>query len=121
VPPREWLFRIQDIVDAIERVLDYTRGMDVSTFEGERETVDAVLFNFVIIGEAATHVPPEVATKYPEIDWRHMSGMRNRLVHEYFGADPKIVWHTVEDDLPAVLPRLRAILVDADEPDDVSR
>ena len=121
MPRRDWLFRIQDIVAAIEKVLEYTRGMDAATFERTPEKLEAVLFNFVVIGEAATHVPSEVATRYPEIDWRQMRGMRNRLVHEYFGADPKIVWNTVRDDLPAVLPRLREILLEAAEPGDGDR
>jgi uncharacterized protein with HEPN domain len=117
VPRRDWLFRIQDIVAAIEKVQDYTSGMDAATFQRTSETLEAVLFNFVVIGEAAMHVPPEIATKYPEIDWKQMRGMRNRLVHEYFGADPSIVWQTVREDLPGVLPRLRAILLQSAEAD----
>jgi uncharacterized protein with HEPN domain len=119
VPPRDWSFRVEDIVAAIERVLEYTRGMDAKSLARTPQTFEAVLFNFIVIGEAAAHVPPEVTSRFPEIDWKQMRGLRNRLVHEYFGADPEIVWQTVRDDLPALLPRLRSILLssDTDDPD----
>ena len=98
------------MVVAIEKILAYTRGMDLKSFERTLSVADAVSYNFVIIGEAANHVPDDVVASHPEIDWRQMRGLRNRLVHEYFGADVEIVWQTIEEDLPQVLPHLRALL-----------
>ena len=98
------------MVVAIEKVVGYTRDMDLERFERSIAILEAVSFNFVVIGEAANHVPEEVTASHPEIDWHQMRGMRNRLVHEYFGADTSIVWQTAREDLPEALPHLKQML-----------
>ena len=76
--------------------------------------MEAVFYNITIIGEAARHVPDEVAQRYPEIEWAAIRGMRNNLVHEYFGSDLAIVWDTIQHDIPALVPKLGEILREAD-------
>ncbi len=77
MPHRDWKFRIQDILDAVGAVQKYTQGMEFKTFTEDRRTVDAVVRNLIIIGEAAVQVPEDVCRKYPEIPWYEMRGMRN--------------------------------------------
>ena len=106
MPHRDWKFRIQDILDAIDAVQEYTRGMDLKSFIGDRKTVDAVVRNLIIIGEAAVQIPEDICSKYPEVPWYDMRGMRNFVVHEYFKASDKVIWDTVQVDLftlPALL------------------
>jgi uncharacterized protein with HEPN domain len=110
VPLRDWKFRIQDILDAVGKVREYTQGMDFKSFTEDRKTVDAVVRNLIIIGEAAIQIPEEVCTKHPEVPWYEMRGMRNFIVHEYFKASDKIIWDTVQVDLPLLPTLLENIL-----------
>ena len=110
MPHRDWRFRIQDIIEAITAILDYTQGMDESRFSADRKTVDAVVRNLIIIGEAAVRVPEEIVLKYPEVPWYEMQGMRNFVVHEYFRPSDRIVWETVQRDLPPLLENLRRLV-----------
>ena len=70
----------------------------------------AVVRALEIIGEAARQIPDGVREENPEIQWREVAGMRNKLMHEYFGVNMKVVWQTIEEDLPAIIPILRKIL-----------
>ncbi len=110
MPPRSWRLRIEDILAAVDAILQYTAGMDRTTFAGDRRTVDAVVRNLIVIGEAAGHVPDEVVAATPQIPWARIRGMRNLAVHEYFGLDSDILWDTVTGNLPGLLPELRRLL-----------
>jgi uncharacterized protein with HEPN domain len=110
VPPRSWRLRIDDILAAVDAILRYTAGMDRATFAGDSRTVDAVVRNLIVIGEAAGHVPDDVVAANPQIPWTRMRGLRNLAVHEYFGLDPDILWDTVTGNLPALVPELRKLL-----------
>ena len=110
MPPRKWDLRIWDILASIERIIKYTRKMDFEQFRSDTKTVDAVVRNFEIIGEAAAHVPEEIVADHPEIPWQDMRDMRNVLAHEYFGINEKIVWDTIQDDLPPLVPQLKSLL-----------
>lgn len=92
MPHRSWELRIVDIVDAIEIVLDYTAGMTLERFVSDRKTIDAVVRNFIIIGESASHLPEDFIEMHPTLPWREMRDMRNIAVHEYFGVDNVVVW-----------------------------
>ena len=107
MPPRDWKMRIKDILDAISMV---HKGMKYEAFMAHRKTVDAVIRNFIVIGEAATHVPEEVVLAHPEIPWRDMRDMRNFVVHEYFGISDKIIWDTVQNNLPPLINLLSSML-----------
>lgn len=95
MPHRVWKFRIQDILDAVGAVQKYTEGMEFKSFIEDRRTVDAVVRNLIIIGEAAVHVPEDICLKHPEIPWYDMRGMCNFVVHEYFRASDAVIWNTV--------------------------
>ena len=105
--------RIEDILEAIERVFRYTAGMDEKAFAEDEKTVDAVIRNMTVIGEAARFIPQEVEANYTHIPWAKMRGFRNVVVHEYFGVSTAILWQTVQANLPPLVPELRQILEEA--------
>jgi len=107
VPPREWRLRVADIASAAERAMAYVRGLTFEQFVADPRTVDAVSYAIVIIGEASKAIPEDVAVAAPEIPWADVRGMRNKVAHEYFGVDVQVLWNTVRDDLPPLLPALR--------------
>lgn len=109
MPPRNWLFRINDILDAISAVRKYVAGMTYEDFLEDRKTVDAVIRNLIIIGEASVHIPEEICQSHQSIPWPDMRAMRNFVVHEYFGISDKILWDTVQIDLPPLVPLLKEI------------
>ncbi|NQU03643.1 MAG: DUF86 domain-containing protein [Syntrophaceae bacterium] len=115
MPHRDWKFRIQDILDAVGAVQKYTQGMEFKTFTEDRRTVDAVVRNLIIIGEAAVQVPEYVCRKYPEIPWYEMRGMRNFVVHEYFRASDAVIWDTVQVDLTPLPDLIKKILEENSE------
>ena len=109
--PKDWTIRLEDMLEAAEKVVRYTEGMtDLAAFSSNEMAIDAVIRNVQIIGEAARHIPEDVQTRYPDVDWIGMRGMRNILVHQYGSVRLDAVWGVVRQDIPAVLPRLRAIL-----------
>ena len=109
MPHRDWLFRITDILTATSTVESYVKGMSYEDFIADRKTVDAVIRNLIIIGEAASHVPEEIFLNHPEVPWNDMRAMRNFVVHESFGVSDKILWDTVQTNLPSLIPALSKI------------
>jgi uncharacterized protein with HEPN domain len=89
---RQPILLVQDIIESGEKILSYTDGFSFDQFTSDSKTIDAVVRNFEIIGEAANRLPEEFKDKYPDIDWHRMRGFRNRIVHDYFGIDFNIVW-----------------------------
>jgi uncharacterized protein with HEPN domain len=114
MPPRDWQLRIEDILEAIRKIQYYTADMTLETFFSSPQALDAVAYNFIVIGEAARSIPPEVEARYPQVAWKEMRDMRNFLVHEYPGTDPEIVWKTLVNDLPPLVPALERILAEED-------
>ena len=108
--PRDWRDRIRDILDAIAEIQKFTRGMDFETFKVDDKSIRAVEMNFIIIGEAASQIPEEIEEKYPAIPWHLMRAMRNRIVHVYFQVDEKLMWDTIQTDLPPLIPELEKLL-----------
>ena len=108
--PREWRFRIEDILESIGRIQRYTAGLAYEEFCLDQRTVDAVIRNFEIMGEAARHVPQEIESTYPDVPWHQSRAMRNELIHGYFGVNLAIVWDTIQHDLPPLVPLLRQVL-----------
>lgn len=97
---REILLLLEDIRDAAQKVLVYTNGMSFDDFISDDKTIDAVVRNFEIIGEAANRVPDNFKSNHPEIEWRRMTGLRNRIIHEYFGINYVTVWKIKEENIP---------------------
>ena len=86
------------------------QGLDYDGFYKDDKAVYAVIRAFEIIGEAARQVPEKVRDVNPEVPWREITGMRNKLTHEYFSVNTKVVWRTVQEDLPVIIPALRKML-----------
>ena len=109
MPARDWKFRIEDILEAIDDIVKLTAGMAYESFHKDTRTLKAVIYNIAIIGEAARHVPDFVKERFPDLPWREMGDMRNMVVHEYFGVDTDILWETIQRDLPPLRQRLAEI------------
>jgi uncharacterized protein with HEPN domain len=112
MPSREWKLRIEDIIEAIEKIRAYTAEISLETFGGDSKAVDAVIRNVEVIGEASQHLPSDIRARFPKIPWDEMRGIRNVLIHEYFGVDVEVLWETIQSDLPPLLPLLRRILAE---------
>jgi uncharacterized protein with HEPN domain len=100
--------RVADMLEAIAGIEAAISGHDATTFVADRKARDAVLWNLTVLGEAVRGVPDDVQASNPEIPWAKMRGMRNLLVHEYFGIDDQIVWATATANvLPLAAPLRR--------------
>lgn len=97
---RGLLLYLQDILDSIRKIEEYTKGLTFAEFCKNNEKIDAVVRNFEIIGEAARNIPQEFKDKYPDLPVQKMVSMRNKILHEYFGVDEEIIWKTIQDDFP---------------------
>ncbi len=113
---RDWVFRIQDILRAIDKIESFVKGMTLNKFRKNELVVDAVVRNLEIIGEASKSIPIAVRHKYPDIPWMKMGGMRNVLIHQYFGVDVKIVWRTIKESLPTLHEQLQQISLEKNRP-----
>ncbi len=109
---RDFQVYIEDIIDAIDRIEEYTDSLAFEQFVEDKKTVDAVVRNFEIIGEATKHVPESVRKKYSIVPWRDMAGMRDTLIHGYFGVNLDVVWKTIKERLPTLKPLIKRALVD---------
>jgi len=101
---RDFQVYVEDIIDAINKIEEDTKGLTYESFVSDKKTVDAVIRNFEIIGEATKHVPLSVRREYPRVPWRDMAGMRDKLIHGYFGVQLEVVWKTIRERLPEVRP-----------------
>jgi uncharacterized protein with HEPN domain len=99
LPPREWRLRVGDILEAIARIERYVDGLNFEQFQEDQKTVDAVIRNLEVIGEAVRHLTAQRDLLPTDIPWADIAGMRNVLIHAYFGVDLKIIWHTIVEDL----------------------
>ena len=107
---RDWTLRVHDILEAIARIQRYVAGLSFEEFARDEKTLDAVVRNLEVIGEAARHIPNELEALNPDVPWTYMRGMRNVLAHEYFGVDASILWHTAQNDLPPLVQPLQSML-----------
>ena len=91
---------IEDIQFSMERIAEYTENYTLSLFRNDQKTVDAVIRNFEIIGEAAKNISTEIKQKYTHIPWDEMYALRNKITHKYFGVDFEIIWEIATNHLP---------------------
>lgn len=101
---------LKDILDALEKIELFTTGLDFANFCKDDKTVFAVIRALEIIGEASKKIPKSVRSRYPEVPWMEMTGMRDKLTHDYFGVSLEVVWKTIQDDLPVLKTSLIRIL-----------
>lgn len=101
---------IDDILKAIEKIHHYTNGFSFEKFEKDDKTIDAVVRNFEIIGEAARQLPEDFKNQNTNIEWYKIIGFRNRIVHEYFGVDLEIIWEIITKQLTDLETQIKSIL-----------
>jgi uncharacterized protein with HEPN domain len=100
---------IADMLEAATRADNYCRGVDYDNFLTDQKTIDAVLRNLAVLGEAAKKVPDDVRQMYPNIEWEKISRSRNIIVHDYFAIDHQIVWKIVKEYLPGLINDLSGV------------
>jgi uncharacterized protein with HEPN domain len=108
--PREWRPRLEDILEAIRNTQAYVRGMTFAEFATDLKTIRAAAFEIGVIGEAASRIPAGVRSRYPDVPWDKMQAVRNVIVHEYFRLDVAILWQTITQNLPPLVPLLEELL-----------
>ena len=109
---RHWRLFVEDILECIDKIESYIGNMDFEDFSGDSKTSDAVIRNLEIIGEASNHLPDEVREKHHHIEWRRIIGLRNRIIHEYFGVSLKIAWQIIKNEIPTLREQIRDVLED---------
>jgi uncharacterized protein with HEPN domain len=109
---RTWRDYVVDVLTAVEEVQEFTRGMEYEGFTKDKKTVNAVVRSLEVMGEAAKRIPDDVRQRYPDVPWKRMTGMRDKLIHEYSGVDLEIVWGVIKTELPPVKPFIEQILRD---------
>jgi uncharacterized protein with HEPN domain len=107
---RNWKLFVEDILESIGLIESYISNMNFDDFQKDRRTIDAVVRNLEIIGEASRSIPEEIKNNHPEIDWKGIIGLRNRIAHEYFGISVSIVWEIIKSDLPALKEKIKHLL-----------
>ena len=107
---------VEDILTSFEETQEFTQGLDFDGFAKDRRTVNAVVRSLEVMGEAAKRIPAEIRKKYPEVPWKRMTGMRDKLIHEYSGVNVEIVWSVVKTELPPLKPFFDQIHQDLEKP-----
>jgi len=107
---RDYRDYLNDIFEEITNIMDFVRGFEYEDFVRDKKTINAVIRSIEVIGEAAKNMPADFKEKYNDIPWKDIAGMRDKLIHEYFGVDLEIVWKVVVDDIPLLKEKIERIL-----------
>jgi len=107
---RDLILLLEDMLESALKIKLYTTNLDYDLFLADDKTIDAVVRNFEIIGEAANRIDTDFRTMNSEIEWNRIRGFRNRIVHDYFGIDYEIVWTIIENDLDNLLEQLESLI-----------
>jgi uncharacterized protein with HEPN domain len=108
--PRDYKVYLDDVLEAIAWIRIYTNGLTYDSFQEDRKTVDAVVRNLEIIGEAVKQIPERIRGKHPEVDWKKIAGLRDILIHNYFGIDLELVWDILQNKLAPLEERVHQML-----------
>ena len=101
---------IEDVIDAMNKSIEFVKDMEYEDFIHDDKTIFAVIRAIEVVGEAVKNIPEDVKKGYSEIPWREMAGMRDKLIHGYFGVDLRMVWKTVKEEIPPLKPLFEKIL-----------
>ncbi len=104
---RDYKVYLEDILEAIGKIRTYTAGMSADSFGADDKTLDAVLRNLEVIGEAVKRIPDEVRSQHQQVEWKKIAGLRDILIHKYFGIDAEIIWDVVCNKLPELERQIR--------------
>lgn len=107
---RTYRMYLEDMNLAMERIAEYIHGYSFVKFKQDYKTVDAVIRNFEIIGEASKNLPSELKEKHPDVPWNEMYLLRNKVSHEYFGIEHEIIWDVASNYLPENRKQIEEIL-----------
>ena len=108
--PRDSKVYFEDILEAARKITAYTSGLSKASFLEDEKTIDAVVRNLEVIGEAAKNIPEDLRAQHSAVEWKKIAGLRDLLIHEYFGVDVEIVWDIVQNKVPALDREVRAML-----------
>ena len=112
---RDYQDYLRDIQDSIGKVARFIEGMTFEQFAADEKTAYAVIRALEIIGEATKQIPDSIREKYRQVPWREMAGIRDKLIHSYFGVNLEVVWKTATEDLPTLEPHIRVLLTESTE------
>jgi len=93
---------IEHILDCIRKIQGFSKGLSLKEFTKDELVQDAIIRNIEVIGEASKKISADTKKTYYEIPWKEMTGMRDKLIHDYLGVDTKVVWKTIKEDIPAL-------------------
>ena len=107
---RDYKLYLEDILQAIKSIDKYTKGLTIGKFRKNSLIIDAVVRNMEVIGEAAKNVPINIRAKTSDVEWKKISGLRDILIHEYFGVDTEILWDVVKNKLPDLKKKINLLM-----------
>ena len=110
---RVYLDYLQDMRDNARKAIDFSAGLNFQDFSRDEKTIYAVIRAVEVVGEAAANIPEDIRSQYAEIPWREIKGMRNKLVHQYFGINMEVVWQTIQEDLPMIINMIDTVIEQA--------
>ena len=106
---------LQDILDAINDIEDFTKNLTYMQFIKDRKTLNAVVRSIEVIGEASKQLPDALKAKYDKLPWKEITGMRNKLIHAYFGMDTETIWQTIKENIPLLKLTIQKMLKDQEK------
>ncbi|MDD1728561.1 MAG: DUF86 domain-containing protein [Methanospirillum sp.] len=112
--PRDGLVFLEDMLIAAEKIITYTQGLTSSDISINEEKTEAILYNLLVLGEAAKGIPENIRVRYQEIPWRFITGMRDKIIHQYWGINQIQIYKTVTEEIPQLISILKPILADVD-------
>jgi len=115
--PRDAGVFLEDMLASAEKIVAYSQGLQSSGISKNEERTEAILYNLLILGEAAKGVPEEIRNSYHEIPWRSITGMRDKIIHQYWGINQILIWKTITEEIPPLINTLKNILARLDQND----
>ena len=108
--PKDYKLFLEDILEAIQKIRNYTSGLSLQAFTADAKTFDAVIRNLEIIGEAVKQIPDDIRSQCPQVEWKRIARLWDILIHQYFGVDAQIVWDIVQNKLTPLEQAIRSLL-----------